>query len=73
MEKGKAFDGTITIEPSDNQGFVVMVRFGTVRLVFNDYNGLLQGLREYLTNPDIFEGETVPEDPKPLPDGMTTT
>jgi len=67
MIKGKAFDGTVQIEPSDNHGFIVFVRFGTVRLVFNDIDSLLQGLREYLTNPDIFEGKTVPEDPKPRP------
>jgi len=55
VEFGRAIEHKIIIEPTSNKGFYV--RVGCGRFSFSNNEDLLQGLRDYLVNPEKLEKE----------------
>lgn len=69
MELGKAINYKITIEPSQNYGFIVKIGCG--RFVAENVDNLLKNLSDYLHHPEEWEkryneiSPDTPEDARP--------
>lgn len=55
MKLGKIINYKITIEPSQNNGFIVKIGCG--KFVAENVHSLLVGLDDYLKNPGLWEKE----------------
>ena len=67
MELGKVINYKITIEPSQNKGFIVKIGCG--RFVAENVDNLLKNLRDYLYHPEEWEkryNEISPDQPQAI-------
>ena len=53
LEFGRAVQYTITIESSDNNGFIVNVGCG--KFAFSNKDDMLEAIQEYVNNPKVVE------------------
>lgn len=72
MELGKAINYNISIEPSQNKGFIVKIGCG--KFVAENVDNLLSNLSEYLHHPEEWEKKynaISPVQPEEVPAGDT--
>jgi len=63
MELGRVMNYNVSIEPSDNKGFIVFVGCG--RFAYETKESLLADLDKYLSDPDMWEDKYNSEGPRP--------